>query len=360
MPHLELGWRPAAIIAVCLGVLAVACVQARRTHWAHRSRLVGAGRFGGEAALLFGLFALWQYAGSFSVLPSSGGLPRGWWLWHAERVLRLPSETGVQRVILPHPLLVETFNLYYAVLHFPVLIGCLIWLFAWHRGHYRQVRTTVVLFTGVSLLIQFIPVAPPRMLTGIGIVDTAALYGQSVYGSLGIDADQFSAMPSVHVGWALIVAIAVITASRSRWRWLAVLYPAVTTLVVVATANHFWLDGVAAAVLVVAAMGVQRAARTARARVLARRGRSPAPAAPGQGPVSATPGQGSASAAPDQSPASAPDQSLAPAAPGQGSPYDSPGQGLASAPPGQGSAYRSPGQAPDESPDHHPVNTSYL
>ena len=286
MPHLELGWQPAAIIAVCLGAAAVACIQARRTHWAHRSRLVGAGRFGGEAALLFGLFALWQYAGSFSVLPSSGGLPRGWWLWHAERVLHLPSETAVQRIILPHPLLVETFNLYYAVLHFPVLIGCLIWLFAWHRGHYRRVRTTVVLFTGVSLLIQFIPVAPPRMLTGTGLVDTAALYGQSVYGSLGIDADQFSAMPSVHVGWALIVAIAVITASRSRWRWLAVLYPAVTTLVVVATANHFWLDGVAAAVLVVAAMGVQRAARTVRARVLARHGRSPASAAPDQSPVS--------------------------------------------------------------------------
>ena len=183
----------------------------------------------------------------------------------------------MQRIILPHPLLVETFNLYYAVLHFPVLIGCLIWLFAWHRGHYRRVRTTVVLFTGVSLLIQFIPVAPPRMLTGTGLVDTAALYGQSVYGSLGIDADQFSAMPSVHVGWALIVAIAVITASRSRWRWLAVLYPAVTTLVVVATANHFWLDGVAAAVLVVAAMGVQRAARTVRARVLTRHGRPPRP-----------------------------------------------------------------------------------
>jgi PAP2 superfamily len=335
MPHLELGWQPAAIIAVCLGALAAACIQARRTHWAHRSRLVGAGRFGGEAALLFGLFALWQYAGSFSVLPSSGGLPRGWWLWHAERALHLPSETAVQRIILPHPLLVETFNLYYAVLHFPVLIGCLIWLFVWHRGHYRPVRTTVVLFTGVSLLIQFIPVAPPRMLTGTGLVDTAAVYGQSVYGSLGIDADQFSAMPSVHVGWALIVAIAVITASRSRWRWLAVLYPAVTTLVVVATANHFWLDGVAAAVLVVAAMGVQRAPRTVRVRLLTRRGPSPASAPPGHGPVPAPLGQGPAPAGPGQG--------LAPAAPGQGPAPAGPGQGFASAPPDRGPAPAPPG-----------------
>ena len=68
-------------------------------------------------------------------------------------------------------------------------------------------------------------------------------------------------MPSVHVGWALIVALAVITVSRSRWRWLAAGYPLLTLLVVVVTANHFWLDGVAAAVLVAAALAAQRLVR---------------------------------------------------------------------------------------------------
>jgi len=268
VPHLELGWRPAALIAVGVTVLAVVLIRA------HRPRLVASGRFAGEAALLFGLFALWQYAGLFALLPSSGGMPRSRWLWHAERLLHLPSEVAVQRLFLPHPLLVEIFNLYYAVLHFPVLIGTLIWLFGWHRRYYRQVRTTVVLFTGASLLIQFVPVAPPRMLTGTGIVDTAARYGQSVYAASGFDADQYSAMPSVHVGWAVIVAIAVITASRHRWRWMAVLYPALTMLVVVVTANHFWLDGITAALLVAAALGVQRAAGSLRVRWLTRPGRA--------------------------------------------------------------------------------------
>ena len=258
MPHLELGWQPAAVIAVCVAVLAAALIRTRR------ARLVATGRFAGEAALLFGLFALWEYAGSFALLPSWGGLPRARWLWHAERLVHLPTEVSVQRPFLPHPLVVEAFNLYYAVLHFPVLIGTLIWLFGWHRGYYRHIRTTVVVFTAASLLVQFIPVAPPRMLPGTGLVDTAAQYGQSVYGSPGLDADQYSAMPSVHAGWALIVAIAVITASRSRWRWAALLYPALTTLVVVVTANHFWLDGIAAAVLVLGALGIQRAAASLR------------------------------------------------------------------------------------------------
>jgi hypothetical protein len=123
------------------------------------------------------------------------------------------------------------------------------------------------LFTGASLLIQLIPVAPPRLLPGTGLVDTAVRYGQSVYAwNGGFDADQYSAMPSVHVGWALIVAIAVITVSRSRWRWLAAAYPVLTLLSVTVTANHFWLDGIVAALLVALVLAGQRLARTPHAR----------------------------------------------------------------------------------------------
>jgi hypothetical protein len=265
VPHLELSWPQAAILA---GVLAAAAVVLVRTR---RARLVATGRFTGEAALLVGLFALWQYAGSFSFLSADGALPRGQWLWDAERWLHLPSETALQDAFLPHPLLIQFANLYYAVLHFPVLLGTLAWLFVWHRDRYRPVRTTVVLFTAAALLIQFIPVAPPRLLTGTALVDTAARYGQSVYGSVGgFDADQFSAMPSVHVGWSIIVAVAVVGALRSRWRWLAVLYPVLTTLIVVVTANHYWLDGVAAGLLVGAALAVQKAGRSMRLALLTR------------------------------------------------------------------------------------------
>jgi hypothetical protein len=266
VPHFELTWLQAAILAGALAVLALGLLRTRRP------RLVATGRFTGEAGLLVGLFALWQYAGSFSFLPASGALPRGQWLWHAERWLHLPSETAVQRVFLPHPLVIQFFNLYYAVLHFPVLLGTLAWLFIWHRDRYRPVRTTVVLFTAAALLIQFVPVAPPRLLPGTGLVDTALRYGQSVYGAIGgFDADQFSAMPSVHVGWSIIVAVAVVGALRSPWRWLAVAYPVLTTTVVVVTANHYWLDGIAAGLLVAAALGLQRAGRAVRLALLTRR-----------------------------------------------------------------------------------------
>ncbi len=98
-------------------------------------------------------------------------------------------------------------------------------------------------------------------------MDTAILYHQSVYGSVaGFEADQLSAMPSVHVGWAILVAIAVIGTARTRWRWLILLYPALTTLVVIVTANHFWADGIVAAAL----LGLVLLAQAAGRRLVAR------------------------------------------------------------------------------------------
>jgi PAP2 superfamily len=267
----ELSWQAAAIASGCLIGSAVALRLARRAPRLRDAPVIGRApaiaTFVQEAGTLVGLFALWQLAGSQSLLGTGGALGRGRWLWHVERVLHMPSEAVVQRAFLSHPLIVQALNLYYAGLHFAVLIACLTWLFVRYRDSYFRVRTTVVLFTGFSLLVQFIPVAPPRMLPGDGMIDTAVRYGQSVYGSdAGFNPDQLSAMPSVHIGWALLVAVVIVNVSRSRWRWLALGYPAVTTLAVVVTANHYWLDGVAAAILLALALVAQRAGQTVRHR----------------------------------------------------------------------------------------------
>ena len=111
----------------------------------------------------------------------------------------------MQRWFLPYPSIIKFFNVYYATVHFPALIIFLIWCFFRHREHYPSVRNTVAILTAACLLIQLIPVAPPRMFANLGFVDTALRYGQSVYGAVGSGfADQLSAMPSVHVGWAVL------------------------------------------------------------------------------------------------------------------------------------------------------------
>jgi len=261
MIRFELSWQQAAAVAVCL-----LCVSPL-LRASGRPRLAATAVFTQESGLVIGLFALWQLAGSFTIMGSGGALGRARWIWHFEREIGLPSETSIQRVFLPHPLLIQFFNLYYDALHFPVLIATLVWLFIWHRDSYRQIRTTLVGITGACLLVQLVPVAPPRMLPSTGLVDTAVLYHQSVYSSVaGFNPDQLSAMPSVHVGWAILVALAIIRTARSPWRWLAVLYPVMTTLAVVVTANHFWLDGIVAALLLVMVMAAQTTIRHLSAR----------------------------------------------------------------------------------------------
>jgi PAP2 superfamily len=283
MLKIELSWQAAAVSSACLlGVTTVIRLRAAMTQRsapppgadaggdaarpasALPRRIAEAVAIAQEAGIVVGLFALWQFAGHYAERVKGGALDRAQWIWHAERVIHLPDEAAIQRLFLPHPLLVQACNLYYASLHFAVLIAMLVWLFLRHRDKYPEVRAILVMLTAVCLFIQLIPVAPPRMLASDGMIDTGVRYGQSVYGSIaGFNPDELSAMPSVHIAWALLVAVAVVRFSASRWRWLVLAYPALTSLVVVVTANHFWADGIVAGVLLVLAMLAYRAGAAA-------------------------------------------------------------------------------------------------
>ena len=203
-----------------------------------------------EVIVLNVLFIVWRIVGQVSLFHEAGAFSRGRWIWNAERTMHLPSEAALERSILPHATLSRVVNGYYAYAHALALVAMLVWLLWRHRESYPRWRNLVVLFTGVSLLIGLLPVAPPRLVPGLPVVDLAARYHQSVYSGLGAGiTDQLSCIPSVHVGWAVLVAAAVIGVSESRWRWVALAYPAMTGYVVVVTANHYWLDGVAALIV---------------------------------------------------------------------------------------------------------------
>jgi hypothetical protein len=254
--NLQLGWQPAAVLSA--GLLACSTLLAG-------NRATGVRRLSPylrESGLVAGLYTLWQLAGTVSVIGTEGAFARARSIIRIERQARLPSEVSTQQLISGHPVLAQGANWYYAAMHFSVLGALLLWLFIRHRDRYAQVRTVLVLLTGSSLLIQLIPVAPPRLLPQFGFVDTAARYGQSVYNISGISVDQLSAMPSVHVGWALLVGWAAISVSDSRYRWWVLAHPALTVFVVVATANHYWLDAiVAAGLLALSLLAVELASR---------------------------------------------------------------------------------------------------
>lgn len=252
----DVSWKAAAVAAL---ILFAVWVAARRTA-GHRADVIGS--FAREAALILGLFSLWQLAGDLSVMRIAGAVGRGRWLWHVERVVHLPNEASVQHAFLPHHRFVEFTNMYYGWLHFPSLVAFLLWVYFHHRQHYASVRNAIVALTGACLLIQLIPVAPPRLVPGLGVIDTPALYGQSVYGPIGKGvADQLSAMPSVHVGWAVLIAVVAWQISTSRWRWIAVVHAVATFTFVASTGNHYWLDGIVSIAILLVVFEVQRRAR---------------------------------------------------------------------------------------------------
>jgi hypothetical protein len=221
-----------------------------------------------EVSVIMVLYSLWQYAGSFSLLGVDDALDRARWVVRFQDAIGLPSERALQTLILPFPWLVKLSNAYYALLHVPALVATLVWGFFSHRQHYSRLRNALVLTTGTCLAIQLIPLAPPRMLEDLGFVDTGLLYNQSVYGRLGRGmAGQLAAMPSVHVAWALIVGWFAWKVTCRWWAKLLCIGHAIcTVLVVAATGNHFWLDGIVAGLLLMVSLGLLGLIRVVRSR----------------------------------------------------------------------------------------------
>jgi hypothetical protein len=179
-----------------------------------------------------------------------------------QRALHLPSEISVQHLVVRHDWVAELCNGYYAIVHVPALIAFLVWAFVRHRGAYPHWRNGLVAVTAGCLVIRFVRVAPPRFLGELDFVDLSQQYGLGVYGAVGTGvSDQFAAMPSIHVGWAAVVALGTFAMSRSWWRWIVLMHLPVTVFVVAATGHHWWLDGVVAVLLLLGGLALDRRLR---------------------------------------------------------------------------------------------------
>ncbi|MFF3846170.1 phosphatase PAP2 family protein [Streptomyces sp. NPDC002328] len=220
-----------------------------------------------ELLLVAGLFLVYKLGRQLASGHTGEAFRDAHRVWDLERWLRLPGEGAVQSLLL-HGVhgdtLVRVANVYYATVHFPATAAFLIWLYLRRPAHYVWARRVLAAVTAAALVLHLaFPLAPPRMLAATGLVDTARVYGPSVYGPPQTDhlSNQFAAMPSLHFGWALMVAVGLVVATRSRWRWLWLLHPLLTLLVIVGTANHYWLDALVAAALLGVALAVIHAPR---------------------------------------------------------------------------------------------------
>ncbi|MFH8465873.1 phosphatase PAP2 family protein [Streptomyces sp. NPDC017991] len=200
--------------------------------------------------LLVGV-SYWTYSLIRNAVPEqrTQALENADWLWRVEHDLGIAVEESVNHAVNSVTWLIVGMNYYYATLHFVVTIGVLVWLYRSHPGRYAATRTVVFATTGVALVGYYLyPLAPPRLMNGNGFIDTVVAHqtwGSMASGDLKSMSNQYAAMPSMHIGWSLWCGLTIFALASVPWvRVLGLLYPVATLVVIVATANHFWLDAV--------------------------------------------------------------------------------------------------------------------
>jgi hypothetical protein len=237
-----------------------------------RDRLAAVGRAGAAAArrrvvggwwreiLLIGvLYGAYEISRGLGDVDVSTAFDNGRQILHLERIWHLDPERVLNQALHNATLLAVVASYFYSVMHYVVTPAVLIWLYRRHREVYGRARTALAISTALGLVgYLFVPTAPPRMLGHTGLRDILAdtqAYGWwgaegSVPRGLGGLTNQFAAMPSLHVGWAVWCGVLIARHARHRSvRIAGAAYPVLTTLVVMATGNHYLLDAVAGAVV---------------------------------------------------------------------------------------------------------------
>lgn len=154
-------------------------------------------------------------------------------------------EAQIQGWIMSSETIVKLFNGFYTYGHFPVIFAVGLWLFVFHRPRYVTIRNAFLISGALSLAVfHLFPLAPPRLLPAhYGFVDTLTMFSDVNYHSAGNFVNNYAAMPSLHIGWNLLLAIAIFTTIKNpAARAAAVAMPIMMSMTVVVTGNHYFLD----------------------------------------------------------------------------------------------------------------------
>ena len=177
-----------------------------------------------------------------------------------ERRLWLDWETAIHEAILASNALIDFANGTYFWGHMPLLVVLAVWLWRSHRGVWRTFRNALLISAAVGMVSYYLfPTAPPRLMPELGYVDTLAIRAAPAYQAqeVGLFVNPYAALPSLHVGWALLAGLAVWqTSNHFLMRAFAVSIPLSQSWAVVATANHWTLDAFAGIAVCAIAWGL--------------------------------------------------------------------------------------------------------
>lgn len=164
-----------------------------------------------------------------------------------EQRLGIDIEVWAQGLIVDHQWLVDMSNSIYIWGHWPVITITLVWLHRTRRTDFLLLRNAMFISGGIGLMIfATYAVAPPRLLDDSALLDTVTQHSNA-YRILQPPAlvNKYAAVPSLHVGWNLLIGIFLYRAGRGpTFRAFAIVSPLLMAIAVVVTANHYIIDGV--------------------------------------------------------------------------------------------------------------------
>lgn len=218
---------------------------------------------------------IYEYIRNLVPTNQSRAESRGLDIERLEQTLHLNFGLPLNRFVGEHEPLAQVMNYYYASLHFTVTGGVLVWLFVARPLWYRRMRTILVIATIIGLIGFYVyPLCPPRLLPNGGYLDTVVYYktwGSWADPTIATHSNQYAAMPSLHIAWALWCGYVLYRITHRRWVMaLAIVYPLATLVVIMGTANHYLLDAVVGALVIAAAVALEFGLRTGRAALRAR------------------------------------------------------------------------------------------
>ncbi|WP_406288061.1 bifunctional glycosyltransferase 87/phosphatase PAP2 family protein [Streptomyces sp. NBC_00209] len=172
-----------------------------------------------------------------------------------EQWLHIDIEHRINHAVAGVGRLRDFFDSYYSTFHFIVPLAILAVLYVRRPADYRWARSTLGFATLLALVgFWLYPLAPPRLMPGLGFIDTVhgvQDFTKPDYGALTAVTNQYAAMPSLHFGWSLWCGVIIVLLAPKVWmKALGVLHPLFTVSAIVATANHWVLDAVGGAVVV--------------------------------------------------------------------------------------------------------------
>ena len=209
-----------------------------------------------QALIMMACYAAYDLSRALSQGREVAAMANGVFFMNLEKALHIWWEPWIQGRVSGFEPLMTLLVWVYQYAHLPIIIGAMVWVFTQRRGWWTLYRNWFLAINFIAVLVfALLPTAPPRMIFTSGVADINFLHGIRTHiFEDGMLANPFAAMPSLHFGYALFLGLMLYTLAHGRWtRYLGFVYAFVVLVAIISTGNHFIIDAVAGALVVLAA-----------------------------------------------------------------------------------------------------------